>query len=221
MGFYQELNYNKFQDVLDIVSWDNYPDWHGLQDPVGLTAEIACTHDLMRCVNKKPFLLMESTPTTVNWREISKLKKPGMHMLSSIQAIAHGSNSVQYFQWRKSRGSCEKFHGAVVDHYGKSDTRAFQETAQVGKRLEGLSEICKTNLKPQVAILFDWENWWAAEDAQGPRNSGLHYKETVLSHYRAFWELGIPVDIVNMEKDLSGYRLVAAPMLYLYRANIA
>ena len=221
MGFYQELNYNKFQDVLDIVSWDNYPDWHGLQDPVGLAAEIACTHDLMRCVNKKPFLLMESTPTTVNWREVSKLKKPGMHMLSSIQAIAHGSNSVQYFQWRKSRGSCEKFHGAVVDHYGKSDTRAFQETAQVGKRLEGLSEICKTNLKPQAAILFDWENWWAAEDAQGPRNSGLHYKETVLSHYRAFWELGIPVDIVDMEKDLSGYRLVAAPMLYLYRANIA
>lgn len=26
MGFYKDLNYNKFQDVLDIISWDNYPD---------------------------------------------------------------------------------------------------------------------------------------------------------------------------------------------------
>ena len=47
MGFYKDLNYNKFQDVLDIISWDNYPDWHGPQDPVDLAAEIACTHDLM------------------------------------------------------------------------------------------------------------------------------------------------------------------------------
>lgn len=221
MGFYKGLDYNKFQDVLDIVSWDNYPDWHGLQDPIDLAAETACTHDLMRCVNQKPFLLMESTPSTVNWRAVSKLKRPGMHMLSSIQAVAHGSNSVQYFQWRKGRGASEKFHGAVVDHYGESDTRVFQETVQIGKRLERLSQVCKTNLKPEVAILFDWENWWAAEDAQGPRNSGLHYKETVLSHYRAFWQMGVPVDVIDMEKDLSGYRLVVAPMLYLYRANIA
>lgn len=221
MGFYKDLNYNKFQDVLDIISWDNYPDWHGPQDPVDLAAEIACTHDLMRCINQKPFLLMESTPSTVNWRSASKLKRPGMHMLSSLQAVAHGSNSVQYFQWRKGRGACEKFHGAVLDHYGKSDTRVFQETARLGNRLEGLSQVCKTNLKPQAAILFDWENWWAAEDSQGPRNSGLHYKETVLAHYRAFWKLGIPVDIIDMEKELSGYQLVVAPMLYLYRANIA
>ena len=84
--------------MLDIISWDNYPDWHGPQDPVDLAAEIACTHDLMRCINQKPFLLMESTPSTVNWRSASKLKRPGMHMLSSLQAVAHGSNSVQYFQ---------------------------------------------------------------------------------------------------------------------------
>ncbi len=42
-------------------------------------------------------------------------------MASSMQAVAHGANSVQYFQFRKSRGSTEKFHGAVVDHYGGSD----------------------------------------------------------------------------------------------------
>lgn len=97
----------------------------------------------MRCINQKPFLLMESTPSTVNWRSASKLKRPGMHMLSSLQAVAHGSNSVQYFQWRKGRGACEKFHGAVLDHYGKSDTRVFQETARWGIVWKGFLRFAK------------------------------------------------------------------------------
>ncbi|MNC37082.1 Beta-galactosidase BglY [compost metagenome] len=63
--------------------------------------------------------------------------------------------------------------------------------------------------------MFDWDNRWAVKDAQGPRNMGIHYEKTVIQHYRAFWELGIPVDIIGPEDDLSGYKLVAAPMLYL------
>ena len=221
MGFYEGLNYHKFKDVLDIVSWDSYPDWHNTGDPVMVAAEAACAHDIMRCVKKEPFLLMESTPSTVNWRSIARLKRPGMHMLSSIQALAHGADSVQYFQWRKSRGSSEKFHGAVVDHYGKEDTRVFKEVSDLGKRLSALSPVCGSSVQPKAAILFDWENRWAAEDAAGPRKSCLHYKETVLRHYRAFWQLGVPVNVVDMEHELSSYKLVVAPMLYLYRANIA
>ena len=95
---------------------------------------------------------MESCPSATNWQAVSKLKRPGVHMLSSIQAIAHGSNSVMYFQWRKSRGAWEKFHGAVVDHYGGSDTRVFQDVAQVGTRLLSLDDIQDTCNQPQVAI---------------------------------------------------------------------
>mgnify|MGYP000787667489 CR=1 FL=1 len=56
-------------------------------------------------------------------KSINKLKKPGMHLAASLQAVAHGSDSVLYFQLRQSQGALEKFHGAVIDHYGKSDTR--------------------------------------------------------------------------------------------------
>jgi beta-galactosidase len=81
-------------------------------------------HDMMRSLKGgKPFVLMESTPSATNWQPTSKLKKPGMHILSSMQAVAHGADSVQYFQWRKSRGSVEKFHGAIIDHVGHLDTR--------------------------------------------------------------------------------------------------
>jgi beta-galactosidase len=91
--------------------------------------------DYIRCIKKQPFLLMESCPSATNWQGVSKLKKPGIHNLSSLQAIAHGSDSVLYFQWRQSIGVSEKFHGAVIDHYGGTDTRVFQEVTQTGEEL--------------------------------------------------------------------------------------
>ena len=96
-------------------------------------------HNQMRGFQKKPFLMMESTPSLVNWDEENNVKRPGMNYLSSMQAIALGSNSVLYFQWRKSRGSSEKFHGAVVDHDASEKNRVFQEVAWIGKDLEKLS----------------------------------------------------------------------------------
>ena len=61
-------------------------------------------------------------------------------VLASIQAVAHGSDSVQYFQWRKSRGSNEKFHGAVVDHLGNENTRVFREVSALGQTLKDIEE---------------------------------------------------------------------------------
>ncbi|WP_405174418.1 beta-galactosidase [Paenibacillus sp. FSL H8-0261] len=211
------IDYRELAKILDVVSWDAYPEWHYTEDgdDARLAAWTAMHYDLMRSFKKKPFLLMESTPSLTNWQSVSKLKRPGMHKLSSLQAVAHGSDSVQYFQWRKSRGSSEKFHGAVVDHSGHSETRVFKDVTEVGKTLAGMTEVVGTSTPVKTAIIFDWDNRWAIKDAQGIRNSGLRYEETVLQHYRALWELGIPVDMIGSGDDLSAYKLVIAPMLYL------
>ena len=136
---YEGLNYHKFKDVVDIVTWDNYPTWH--KGPESHTAmDTGMQHDIMRSILKKPFLLMESCPSATNWQSVSKLKKPGMLRAASLQAVAHGSDSVQYFQLRQSRGSSEKFHGAVIDHYGGDDTRVFGEVTEVEKRWKLLAK---------------------------------------------------------------------------------
>jgi beta-galactosidase len=163
---------------------------------------------------------MESTPSMTNWQPISKLKRPGMHMLSSLQAVAHGSDTVQYFQWRKSRGSSEKLHGAVVDHVGHEHTRVFRDVAELGETLGKLTEVVGTTVKPEVALIYDWENRWAVKDSQGPRNGGLHYEETAKRHYRPFWDLGVPVDIIDSECFFDQYKLRVAPMLYMVRPGV-
>ena len=105
MGFFDELDYRRFAKSLDFISWDAYPQWRG-NDKNDIPAAIgaAMAHDLMRSLRKRPFFLMESTPSLVNWHEYNKLKRPGMNELSSLQAVAHGADSVHYFQWTKSRG---------------------------------------------------------------------------------------------------------------------
>ena len=222
LDFYVDLNCHKFKDVVDIISWDSYPRWHGPagNEPPALLA--AFRHDMMRSIKKQPFLLMESVTDAVNWHDVDKLKRPGMHMLSSLQAVAHGSNSVQYFQIRKSRGCAEKFHGAVIGHDGTSNTRTFREVSQLGQRMEGLQELCASNVPAKVAIIYDFENHWAIDGAQALFNAGWakNYHGTVMNHYAAFWRMGVPVDVVDMTADFSQYKLVIAPMLYMYRENI-
>ena len=95
---------------------------------MGHTAAVtAFTHAQMRAyAGGKPFMLMESAPGLVNWQPYNKLRRPGVHRLSSLHAVACGSDTVQYFQIRKCRGSFEQYHGAVIDHKGTSDTRSYQ-----------------------------------------------------------------------------------------------
>ena len=145
----------------------------------------------MRSLKRDNFLMMESTPSVVNWREKNRLKRPGMHELSSLQAVACGSDSVQYFQWRKSRGSSEKYHGAVVDHKYGENTRVFRDVARLGERLLQIApKVLGTCNQARIAMIFDWENWWAVEDAYAVDNH-IQYQRVFLEYFRPLWELSL------------------------------
>ena len=221
MYCFWDYDYFSLAEAIDVVSWDAYPAWHD-GDNVNMAASFAFHHDLMRSLKDQPYLLMESTPSQVNWHPHNKLKRPGMHLLSSMQPIAHGCQSVMYFQWRKGRGASEMFHGAVVDHYGGTDTRVFRDVTQVGEALEKLQPIYDTQRKADVCVLYDWENQWAIDFVQTGNRGDMKYRETVMSHYRALWELGLSIDIRDMRActDLSQYKLVVAPMLFMFRNGI-
>ncbi|MCQ2453294.1 MAG: beta-galactosidase [Clostridia bacterium] len=218
MERFWDYDYFALAETLDVVSWDSYPEWHS-GDDIARAAEFAMNHDIMRSLKKAPFLLMESTPSQVNWKNVNKLKKPGMHTLSSLQAVAHGSDSVQYFQWRKCVGGPETFHGAVVSHNNRADTRVFRDVTQVGEMLERLRPLAGTPVQAKVCIIFDWNCRWAVDFAQAGLKGQMRYFDTVNGHYRALWEQGISVDFCDMRActDLEGYSLVIAPMLFMLR----
>lgn len=223
MRLFGGLDYRKMAPDMDVVSWDNYPtfhnDWETLADTM---SETAFQHAVMRSLKRgKPFMMMESAPGLVSWQSVNKLKRPGVHRLACLQAVACGSDSVQYFQWRKGRGSYEQFHGAVVDHIGTGDTRVFREVAEVGELLTKIAPAAGTLVKSRAALLFDWDNRWAIDDAKAFSQASKKYEETCIDIWKAFFRLGVDMDVVGSDEDLSDYDVVAAPMLYMLQPGTA
>ena len=163
---------------------------------------------------------MESALSSTNWQPVSRLKRPGLLQAQGLQALAHGSDSILYFQMRQSRGASEKLHSALIGHSGTGDTRVFYEAAQTGLALQQLRELCGTQAPAHAAVFYDTQNRWALEGSEGPRNAGIYYRETVQKCYNALRRLGLNVDVLDQTQPLEGYHIVAAPMLYQLRGDI-
>ena len=210
MGFYKALDYQKWAGYMDVVSWDNYP------DPTDPPALVAMRHDLMRGLKQgAPFMLMEQTPSVTNWQSYNLLKRPGDMRLISYQAVAHGADTVMFFQMRRSIGACEKFHGAVIDHVGTENTRVFREVSQLGEELKQLGDTTLDSRTPsKAAMLVDWDNWWALEYSAGP-SCDLKYMDELANYYTALYDNNISVDIISAQDPLDDYKVVIAPVMYM------
>lgn len=214
MGFYKALDYQKWSNYMDFISWDSYP---------SNDATFGCNsmnHDMMRGLKQgMPFALMEQTPSVTNWLPYNSLKRPGIMRLWSYQAVAHGADTVMFFQIRRSIGACEKYHGAVIDHVGHENTRVFRELTTLGEELVCLEDkTLGSRIKSKVAIVFDWENWWALEYSAGP-SVNLRYYDEVLNYYAALNSMNISTDMISVDDDLTLYDFIIAPVLYMTKTG--
>ncbi|MGC0337154.1 beta-galactosidase [Streptomyces sp. SLBN-8D4] len=216
MGMFRPLDYHRWASHLDFVSWDSYPP---LDAP---PTWAALAHDLMRGLKDgAPFWLMEQTPSTTACRDVNPLRRPGELRLATFQAIAHGADAALYFQLRASRGACEKYHGAVIGHAGRDDTRVFREVAALGAELERLGVASLGARTPaRTALLFDWDSWWALEISDGPSRL-VKYLDVVHPYYRAAREAGADVDVVPHTADLAPYDVVLAPAVHMVKGDLA
>ena len=214
MGTYKGLDYFNWAKEMDVISWDNYPRY---DTP---WSETAMRHDLMRGLKDAPFMLMEQTPSQQNWQPYNSLKRPGQMRAQSYQTIAHGADTVQFFQLHRSVGACEKFHGAVIAHAGTENTRVFREVAQLGEELERIGPaILGSRNEAQVGIVFDWDTYWALEYASGP-SVDLTYVKHIHEYYKYFYERNIAVNMVLFDADFSKYKMIVAPVLYMVKEGM-
>ncbi len=215
-GFIKKLDQSKMVPCMDTAGWDNYP-W-----PTDERSFPAMKHDIMRALKGgESYYVMEQSPNQQNWQPYNKLKRPGEVRRLAYQGLAHGSDSSLYFQMRQSVAGQEKFHGAVISHSGRTDTRIIREFTELGKELEKLGDsfICgKAN--SDIGIMFDWNNWWALELCSGPTKD-MDYLREVHNFYKTFYYGNYSVDFIIQETDLSKYKVIVAPMLYMMKEGVA
>ncbi|GAA1642551.1 beta-galactosidase [Actinoplanes couchii] len=204
------LDYHRWGAEVDVVAFDTYP------DPGRADAKIkaAFQYDLMRSIGGgRPWLVLEQSSSAVSQWPRNYVKKPGRMRLGSYQALARGADAVMFFQWRASRSGQEKFHSAMLPHSGTAG-RTWREVSALGRELPRVAGVAGSRSSADVAIVWDYENWWAVEGCFHPVND-FSYPATVLEHYTPLWERNIAVDVVTLTSDLSRYRVLVVPNQYL------
>jgi beta-galactosidase len=206
----KHMDYAGWADQMDLVSNDHYLR-EGDTEP---QIELALSADIVRGINRgRPWMLMEHATSAVNWGQVNRPKSPGELRRHSLSNLARGADAICFFQWRASRAGAEKFHSAMLPHAG-ANSRVFTEICALGADLQTLGEVATSVVTAEVALLFDWPSWWASELDSHPSQQ-FSYRQTVLAHYAAFWRSGVCCDVVPVDADLSNYRIVVVPALYM------
>jgi beta-galactosidase len=229
-GDWSKFDHYLFRNHLDVVSFNIYP------DPGNPDARkwAALRHTMMRSLLGKPFMVMEQAPSQVDWYPVNIPKPPGLMRLWSYQALAHGSDSVMYFQWRASKKGAEKYHSGMVPHFGEK-ARVFKEISALGNELKKVRDIVGSNVDSKVAILLDNDSWWTVDNPYGHGTKSLDNEvfwsangqpfPTVLVSYfgeleyyfNSFYDLNIPVDVIPVDYDFSKYKVIVAPLLHMVK----
>ncbi|WP_460663709.1 beta-galactosidase [Kribbella swartbergensis] len=200
----------KWAEAVDIVANDHYLVAEDPRSHVGL----ALSADLTRSIARgRPWILMEHSTSGVNWQPRNLAKRPGELARNALTHLGRGADAVMFFQWRASRSGAEKFHSAMLPHAG-TGSRIWSEVCALGDGLGRLAEVLGSEVRADVAVLWDWESFWA-QDLEWRPSEDLSHRERVDTFYDRLWRDGITVDFAHPESDLSAYRLVVAPASYL------
>ncbi|MDN4596776.1 beta-galactosidase [Leifsonia virtsii] len=210
MSLFRELDYWDFAAAEDVVTDDAYP------DPADPSAHVgaALNYGLMRSLKDgRPWLLLEQAPSAVSWRDVNVPKAPGQMRLGSLQAIAHGSDGVMFFQWRQAKFGPEKFHSAMLGHRGER-SRTFRETKAFGAELKKLEPVRGTRVRSSVALVADWDAWWGVTQTESMPSQRLDWLTEARAWHAAAFALGQPVDVARAGGPFGDHRVVLVPNLY-------
>ncbi len=205
----------KWSREVDLVAIDDYPSGRGM----AAAEQTAFAADLARSwAGGRPWLLMEQATGYVLGPRTSP-KEPGEIARHSLQHVARGSKGAMFFQWRASRGGAEQWHPGMVPHTGP-DSRVFREICALGEALKRVPAPLDGPLdgppvvEAEVAILWDEEAWWAVQ-GPGLPSAEIDYLAAAEQAHRVLWRQGVAACFAHPSHDLSAYRAVLVPSLYL------
>jgi len=208
MGLFPELNYYDLAKNYDFISWDNYP------QKLENRFYVALAHDIMRGLKKKNFWIMEEQCSYLTREDITPTFSPGEMRLWTYHSYAHGAEVVLYFRWRACRFGIEQFHSGILQHDGTDKSISYKEAVQITSEIHKITPQLKDSIVTSpVAIIYDYDNIWVNYSYR--EKPIFNYFEEILRFYRAIKKLGINVDIVRPVDNLSKYKAVIAPLMYI------
>jgi beta-galactosidase len=214
MGFFDGFDHYPIAEPLTFASWDDYVGT-GHVDP----AYNGLAHDLTRGFKRQNFWVMETQPGAVNWSSLNNFLNRGEARAMAWQAIGHGADDVNYWQWRSALNGQEEIHGTLVGADG-TPVPFLDEVSQTAHEFaKAESSFRNTAPVSQVALLYSYDSHWAVQFQVHTEK----YDDNALlkSYYRSLRQISQSVDVVSAYAPLDGYKLVAAPSLNVLPEDLA
>lgn len=203
--------YDEFKE-LDFISYDNYPTTR-LPDNSEEYYSHAFHLDLMRGVKRKGFWIMEQLSGGLGcWAPMGRTPSPGMIKGYSLQAFAHGADTVVHFRWRTAVSGAEMHWHGLIDH-SNVPGRRFKEFSELCKEAAALEAVRNTEIRSDIAILYSPDDEYAFKIQ--PQTNGMYYMEQHFLLHSAFAKYGLNIDVISRLEDISRYKIVIAPQMYL------
>jgi beta-galactosidase len=214
-GLVDTINAFDFFEKLDFVSEDNYPGFFALFFGGQSNPSMASfAHDFSRSAKDgKPFLVMEEQSGKAGQPYFSPQPEPGQLRLWTYQAIAHGAMGINYFRWDTANFGAEEYWRGMIRH-DRSHSPGFDELQQTIKELKSLGhENLNAPYVAEMALCFDFNSDWALTIQ--PSQMTLKYATELMTWYGCLGSSNTGVDIVDATKDLSRYKVLYAPVMYV------
>jgi beta-galactosidase len=220
---YDVIDMRELYAKVDFVAFDNYPGFFemllreqgqsGSQLSQAVSGMTAMQHDFGRSILRKPFLIMEEQSGKAGQRTFSPQPAKGQVRLWSYQAIAHGAMGINYFRWDTATSGAEEYWHGMLNH-DRSKSPAFDEILQTVNELKALGpEFLNSQYQADVALYFDYDCSWAVKIQPG--HYKLSYADQVTAWYGAASPSHTGIDLIGPGSDLSLYRIVFAPVVYV------
>lgn len=217
-GFFEKaFDFGKIADLLDIVSYDNYPVWGGLKEPVS-PAHTAMAHDFMRCLKDRSFLIVEQLMGAQGHDIIGYLPRPLQSSMWSWQALSRGCSGMLFFRWRAMDRGQEQFCLGIIDHNDK-EGRKFHEAKEVFNKAAKIGAGFDAPIRSEVAVLYDYDNIWSWRIQRA--SAMFDFSTEMIRLYRPFHKLNASTDVIPADRDFSGYKVVLVPVMQIIDENLA
>ncbi|MGD7043118.1 beta-galactosidase [Jeotgalibacillus proteolyticus] len=196
---------------MDFVSYDNYPVWGGLTEPIA-PAGIAMTHDFNRGLKDQNYWIVEELMGAQGHNVIGYLPRPGQAKMWSYQAFAHGCTNMLYFRWRGMTKGAEQFCFGVVDQDNRYG-RKFKEVQSLFSEIQPYEEVLNKKIHSDIAVLYDYDNIWSWK-AQ-VQSSSFDFNAELLRLYAPFYKHNASIDVIPADRSFESYKVLLVPVMQI------
>ena len=214
MGFFDGFDHYEITQSLTFSSWDDYVGT-GQVDP----AFNGLSHDLTRGFKRSNFWVMETQPGAVNWHSVNNFLNRGEARAMAWQAVGHGADDINYWQWRSALNGQEQYHGVLVGPDG-TPVPFYDEVSQTAHEFSKAEASFRgTAPVSDVALLYSYDSHWAIQFQK--HNQNYDDIGVLKSYYRVLRPLSQAMDVISAYAPLDGYKLVVAPSLNVLPRDMA